>query len=229
MFQQNIPEQKKAEWSRKMMTLLGMALVEKLAFYNNLKYRYKYQNAFRQSKVNQYFHFMIDKELPTQNNVCFGFMLTLKDFNEVFLKDFRESLVSTNRFIMDETQDGVVTQFQFKNAPNNLLSENIEYLANLMVSMFFKFICVPQRKSYNKIVRNSIANLSEQVLNHPEQLDTIFQSFDQSNFLIVPEEKVEKQKHYLYQNKVKEIISVIVKEMKQYLFDGLDAKYVMMK
>jgi hypothetical protein len=47
--------------------------------------------------------------------------------------------------------------------------------------------------------------------------------------LIVPEEKVEKQKHYLYQNKVKEIISVIVKEMKQYLFDGLDAKYVMMK
>lgn len=244
IFKVDVSKAKIQEWKNKILTLMGLSMVEKLVTHQLIRFEYKLpvKNGanwnFRTGYETEHVTFVIDSNAPGYDNVRFCFLFV---YDRPEFKEYHTMIESTNTFTTDLFSVAVSSLFRFKDAPKNQLSsENVQFLSQIMVDMFFKFITKPQYKSPDAIKNHRVSDLLEEIIDRPKQTKIkVFSLFDNSNFIRLPysvqpsgvqhgNAATTPQRTFIYQDKVSEMIDQLRSEIKPYFYDGKDAKYCML-
>jgi hypothetical protein len=246
MFKQEIPAEKVKEWKNKLITLMGISFAEKLLVYQKVNFVYQIPKMtgiswnFRTGYQREFLTFFVDPNCASDDNLRFSFVFKA-GYN--FPQEYIHLIEPTNTFIMNDETDTASGVFKFKDCPKNVFtSENVDYICNLMVNMFYKFICRPQHKNADKTLNYRLSQILEDVVDRPNEFKThLFTMFDNSVFVSVPVEEEERaarealvnkpsneKKMYIYQEKASRLIDELRRDMKSYFFDGKDGKKCML-
>lgn len=228
MFLKNVPAEKIQEWKTKIVSLMGLALSEKLVVSQKLSFTYRIKNTngiswnYRTGYKKEHITFILDANEPKNDNVRFCFLFQSPN---PLIQSYDGKLITTNRFFSDTESDTVSTLFKLKDIPLDVLnSENVDYLNQVLADMFFKFASRPQYKSYLNMQTSRIAKLMQDILDRPNNVkNEIFQMFDNSNF--VEQDQNQSTENRIYQEKANQMVDDLRKEMKPYFFDGEETKF----
>lgn len=244
MFKQDVSKTKLEEWSDRIINVLGIYFIEKLAINKELKFEYrvpsKNSNQLFNFRTGQYRYetisLTIDESAPKDDNVRISFEFHTQNFfmfmhTMIGTSSLTDLIESTNKFTRNASTDAISTLYRFKDAPKNQLCDvNIDYLSEIVINLFYNFLTEPQYKSPKNLKNRAASNLIRLILDDPEQaVKDVFHCFDNSNFVnSLSTQSSESQTSFVYEAKVRNLLSDLRNEIKPYFFDGVDAKRAML-
>jgi hypothetical protein len=240
MFKQDVPKTKLEEWWDRIINVLGIYFIEKLAVHKQLKFEYRVPSKpEHQTLTHKYetISFKIDESAPQDDNVRISFELHTTNFylfmnnTKIGTSSLLGLIESTDKYTRNVSLGETYTLYRFKDAPKNQLSEsNIQYLCEIIINLFYNFITEPRHRSPKNLKYRAVSRLLRLILDDFEQaVNDVFHCFDNSKIVNSFPTHPENQPSFVYESKVRNLLKDLRKEIKPYFFDGVDAKRAMFK
>jgi hypothetical protein len=219
MFKIQVPNHKAQEWAKKIYTIFGMALVEKLRVYNSLTFQYNVYGTVTKAKVSQD-HIVFSVSEDNKVNLSFYFR---KHGDNPF---GRYQLRNTGliRMVNDDYGMGI---FDIVEMPKNVFVEDSEYLSLFLIEIFYRFVNKQSWNNFNMLIKSRTCEMMSQLYQMKDVSD-VFTKFNHSKFISANQDSSQPTS-FVYMDRVKDMVLAFQKDVKEYFYDAEDASYYMRK